>query len=789
MESLLRDLRTALRGLARKPGVTVLAVASLALALGFTSAAFSVLDAWSLRDLPVSRPSELTWIYANTREHRPDNLTWIEYQALFGRNRMFSSVVAQDRQSFRVRLPDRDDFPILADVSDNYFDGLGVPALAGDVFHSGRGEDATVVISNRYWKQALGSDPAIIGRTLQVRRSVLRVIGVLPPGFLGALRGVAVDLFVPTQTFYGVLHGGRPDDLHDTQFELIGRLKPGANALQARAELDSILRQVERDGMSAGPDRTIGMEDFAEKGLKSKLESNAVFLSTIVLLILIAAANLANLRLVDNESRRRETAIRLALGAGPLSLARRHVMETLLLSAAGAGLGLLFASWLVRLAETLLYAGKRYLDYGISIDGRTFGFTAAALLAVAAIAALIPLGDAWRRRISPALQGARVTGSSRWLTVLVIAQMALVTGVTCSAGLLWRSLQNISAIRPAMDPDRKLLLVTGSWPAVSVTGPGSLAAGVSGLPGVEQVAWARRALLSGSGGGAIVSLEMPDQPKLSFRYDQVSPNYFAATGARVLEGRTFQESDGPAATPVVMVNATFVRRFYPGGHPLGQWIKVASKDRQIVGVVEDGPTIHLREQIEPYFYFPFAQMPVGGLTFFVATHPDPGDLADAVRSRMRATDSTFTIVEMMSMSQHMRGARSSELLAADVTGGLAAIGLLLAAAGLFGVTLYAVARRTPEFGVRMAMGATPRRLAAQVLREAGWRIALALPPGWGLAWLSRNALEKMLYGIAPDDTRTFIAAGALVAVVACVAALHPAIRASRVDPLGALRHE
>jgi predicted permease len=647
------------------------------------------------------------------------------------------------------------------------------------------------VVSNRYWTQTLGSDPAIIGRSLEVKQAPLRVIGVLPPGFTGALRGIAVDLFVPTQTYFGALRAANPNDAHYTQFELIGRLNRGVSLEQARRELDPLLRQVEKDGLSAGPDRQPAVENFAEKGLRSKLESNAVFLATMVLLILIAAANLANLRLVDNEGRRRETGVRLALGASRSALARQHLTETLLLGAIGTAGGLILASWLIRVAAALLYAGKRYVDYGIQLDSRSFAFSSGALLAVSLIGALIPLSDAWKRGIAPVLQGSRITGTSRWLAVLVVAQMAIVTGVTCSAGLLWRSLENIAAIRPAMDPDRKLLLVRGSWQAApdAAGRAASLAGAISGLPGVAQVAWARRALLSGSGGGAIVAVELPGQPKLSFRYNQVSPGYFAATGARVLGGRSFADSDGPGSTPVVMVNSAFVRRFRNGRQPLGEWVRVGGKDRQIVGVVEDGPTIHLREVIEPYFYFPFAQMPVSGPTFFVETRRDPGSLADSVRSLVRTTDPAFTVTDMVSMGEHMRGARSSEQLAAEVTGGLAGVGLLLAAAGLFGVTLYAVARRTQDFGVRVAMGATPAKLAGQILKEAGGRIALALPLGWALAFAARHALTSMLYGIPADDPWTFLAAGIVVTLVGCAAALHPAIRASRIDPMTALRHE
>ena len=790
MDTIRREFRAAIRVLARKPGVTALAVASLALAIGFSTAAFSVLDAFALRDLPVAEPQRLVRIYVTGREQRIDILSWIEYQAVTSRSHLLAGAVSESRRGPKVRLGDRDDFPITGNVSDNYFDVLGVKAAMGDVFHTGLGQDGTVVLSNRYWGQALGNDPNVVGRSLQVGSALLRVIAVLPAGFSGTNRGLLVDLYVPPQTSFGSLGMALPGDVRFTDYEVVGRLRPGVRPEQARAEVDAILRLVEKDGRAPAPERKAVVEPLTESGLRAKIEANAAALGVVVLLVLIAAANLANLRLVDNESRRHETGIRLALGAGRGDLARQHMIETLLLSATGTAAGLMVAAWLIRGAPALLYGSQRYVDFGIRLDTRTFLFSSLALLLVAVIGALIPLADAWKRRVVPAIQANRQARASRWLTGLVVAQMALVTGVACSAALLWRSLDNLAAIRPAMDPNGRLLIVAGDLrdpaPAISAE---SLAQQLAARPGVEQVAWARRAPLSGSGGGATVDVEMPGQPKVSFAYNQVSPNYFAVTGGRLLGGRAFQTSDGPDATLVAMVNLAFARRFFGGRQPLGEWVKVNGKDRQIVGVVEDGPANHLKERIEPYLYFPFAQKPTSDLTFFLASQKDPGLLADSTRSFLRGNEKTYTILDMVTLRQHMRNARSDEQASAEIVGGLAGIGLLLAAAGLFGVTLYAVARRTSEFGLRVALGATPGRLLRQVLKEAAVRIAIAIPLGWALAWATRHAMQQMLYGIAPDDPWTFALAAAVVVAVGCVAVLPPAVRAARIDPMAALRHE
>ena len=784
-EPVVRDLRLAFRALSRKPGIGALAIASISLAIGFSTAAFSVLDAYEFRDIPLRDPRSLARIWAQTREQRLDDLSWIEYQALVSRSRSFTDILVEDRQGPRVRLPDRDDFPITAGVSDNYFDLLGIRAGRGDVFHAGHGRDGTVVITDHYWRSGLGSDPAVVGRVLPVGRAMLRIVGVLSPGVGGPYRGLVVDLFVPHETFFGSLQYAGPNDLRYADFEPLGRLRPGVSLEAAQAEVDTILRQVEAEGLAPAPGRKSSVEPF----VKSNLAADAVLLAVVGLLMLIAGANLANLRLVENEARRTEIAIRLALGAGRRQLARQQVAETAVLGGFGLIAGLMLARWLIGLAPALFYGSEKFIDYGVRMDLRTFAFACAALVPVALAGALVPLADGWKRSFAPALGGVRAPRASRWLGGLVVAQMALATGGAATAGLLIRTLQNVSAIRPAMDTDRAVVLVQGFWERAKdrAAQAAAMAGQIGAMPGVTGVTWARRAMLSGSGGGATIDVEMPNQPKYSFFYNQVSPSYFAVTGARILSGRGFGAGDGPDATRVVMVNAAFVRRFLAGRNPIGQWVKVDGRDHQIIGVVEDGPTNDLHEKIQPYLYFAYAQRPPSDATFFIASRRDPAALVQALRPLARRAD--FILLDCQSLSQFLHNARMHEEMGAEVTGSLALTALLLAAAGLFGVTLFAVARRAREFGVRVAMGARPVDLALQVLRQAGVRVALAFLPGWALAYAARGALKGELYGVAPDDPSTLLVASAVVAGVAILAALYPALRAAHSDAMTALRQE
>jgi hypothetical protein len=299
------------------------------------------------------------------------------------------------------------------------------------------------------------------------------------------------------------------------------------------------------------------------------------------------------------------------------------------------------------------------------------------ILLVALIGTVLPFQDALSVKVTPNQASHGSTRRSRWLPALVVLQVAFVTGIVCVAVLLYQSLLNVSAIRPAMDPDRPLVLASGFWDSAeqATTRAASLADRLGAVPGVRRVAFARRALLSGSGGGAIVPVEFAGQPPLSFRYNQVSPEYFAATGARVLRGRSFTPGDGAAATLVVMVNEAFARRFFGGGpQAIGSWVRTAGAERQVVGIVEDGPTNHLREAIEPYLYFPFAQRPSGSVTFFVETTGGPANMVSAVRAQLSAADASYTPMAIQTMGDHMHAARIEESLTASMAGGLSALG-------------------------------------------------------------------------------------------------------------------
>jgi predicted permease len=791
MPTFLSDFRLAARSCGRRPGATALIVISLAMTIGISAAVFSVLDAVLWRALPVRDPAQLVTLWARDQEKRPDQFTWIEYEAIARRVHALSDVFAQSRHVAMVRLRDQTELALTSYVSDNYFDALGVSPGLGTVFHVRAVRDGEVVISHRYWQRALAGDPAVLEHPLRVNDVDLRVIGVLSPGFSGPNRGLAVDLFVPMKTATGILHLNSLEDKRNPDFELLGRLKPGVAPDRVRQDVEASLKLVDQDGASPAPGRTAFVEKLDSSDRPASRSTSMLFAAIVLLLLLVATANVANVRLAQNEERRGETAIRLSLGAGRFALWRQHLSEMLLLSAAGTGLAVLVALWMIDFAPAMLFAGERFVEFYIGFDARTFGFSAGAMLVVALVGTVLPFRDAWSVVVSPN-QGSRgSTRRSRWLPTLVVAQVAFVTAIICVAGLLWQSLLNVSTIRPAMDPDRQLVLVGGFWNSVdqATTRAASLADRLAAVPGVRRVAFARRALLSGSGGGAIVPVEFAGQPPLSFRFNQVNPEYFATTGARVLRGRSFTPGDGAAATLVVMVNEAFARRFFGGHDPIGAWVRTADAERQIIGIVEDGPTNHLREATEPYLYFPFAQLPSESVAFFVETTGNPTGMVAAVRTQLSASDASYVPMTIQTMREHMHAARIEESLTASIAGALGTFGLLLAAAGLFGVTLFAVSCRMREFGVRVALGATGTTLGWQVVRESSKLVGTGLALGAGLAYGGHRLMQEQLYGVSSWDPTSMLAAVAIVVAVSLAATLEPAIRAARVDPVVTLRQD
>ncbi len=772
-----RTLRRAGRRLAKRPFVTALAVGSLAAAVGVTTAAFSTVDAYYLRSLPVSTPETLAFVYVETKEKRPDGLTWREYERLRGRGGVLAGLAVQARFSPKVRLPGRDDYPITAAVSDNFFDVIGVSAARGDVFHSGSGTDQQVVVSDLYWRREFAADPNLIGRIISVGPASLRVTGILPEGMAGTIRGLKVDLFVPEQTAFGSLRLADRNSPHG-EFEGLGRLHAAGGDSQAEKSFEGAL-----DG-----GRRARVESFLKADVNAGRAAR-IFGSAAFMLLFVAAANLVALRLVDNEARRRDWGIQLALGAGPSRLLLDHAAETLLMVASGGALGLTLAAYLIRRAPGWLRGGSDYREYFIRLDWRAGLFTLLSLFFVGLLIAVLPAIDSWRHSLTDSIRANTAPRASRWLASLVTAQIALMVAMAYCAGLLGLSLRRISMVRPAMDPSRPLVLVEGSWDGDRAHWERSerLASEFKKIPGVREVAYARRVMLSGSGGGARVKWERPGEAARTMRYNQISSRYFEAAGTRLLSGRTFNDADGPMTTPVVVVSAAFERAL--GRPAVGEYARLDEKPWLIVGVVEDGPSVRLREPIEPFVYFSFAQKPVRSPVFMIESAGSPNKTAAILGAFLQKSGSGFGPRRFSTLFDHLRSARNSEEMAAAVGGLLTILSVMLGAAGLLGVTMDAVRKRSREFGIRLALGATPVRLARHVYASVALYLLLGLPAGAALSWSAGETLRSFLFGVEQSGAPAVAAAAGLAVAVAAAAAAWPALRAASIQPSAALRTE
>ncbi len=801
MRTFLQDLRYGIRLLLKSPGFTTVAVASLALGIGVNSAVFSVVDGMFLRPLAVEKPEQLVWIYSRSPESRGLSTSYVEYLDLRDQTDAFSGLVAQSRRGSMLRVNDETEMVLTTVVSANYFSALGVRAALGRTFSSeldsSPAKDPVAILSYSLWQRRFGNDPQIVGKSIQLSERNCTVVGVMPRSFRGLERMVPPEIWLSTTGWVAINPGNRPElERREVRvFNVLGRLRPGATPEQAQAQLDTIAGRLEQSYPATNKGRRLSAVSEARLAA-DRFRSSLLLLSIVSLVLLIACANVATLLLAQGESRRREIGVRLALGAGRLRLLRQLLTESLLLSLLGAALGWLLASWLLDLAPALLPPGPLRID--VRLDQRVGIFTLVASLVTALLFGLAPALQASKIDVAPVLKG-EATGRrsprfSLW-NVLSVGQIALATVLVSGSGLLLRSFLYSQSIDPGFDTKKNMLVVMLGTPQRARALFQELGERVAALPGVTRTTYARRLLLAGSGGGAVKEVSIPGvelpggREAVEIKYNQVADNYFATMGTRLVRGRSIDRRDGPDSLKVVVINEAMTRQFWPTEDPIGRWLRVGRVEYQIVGIVEDGRIIHVHDAPEPFLYFSFAQMPSGEGTLLVETAGDPALLADAVKREMRSVDPKIAIFSMMTMKQHMAMALYADWIPAAISSGLAVLGMLLAAIGLYGVMSYAVSRRTHEFGIRLAMGAEGRDVLRLVMRQ-GLKLALVgIPIGLAGALAASRAMSSFIFGISPGDPLTLGASSLVVIAVALLATQAPARRATKVDPLVALRQE
>ena len=793
-QTLGQDARIAVRVLSRSRGTTALCVLSIGLGIGLTTGTFSLADARFLRPLALERPDELLQITSRGDDGREMMYGWPDCQDMASAGSGLLELAAYQRRGAMLATGEESELILAYPVTPNFFSLLGVKAALGRASFAAVSGRPAAAIGNRLWQRRFGVDPAIIGKTVLLNGKAFTLVGVMPPEFGGLARGVANDVWVSLEAWFDVLGNRAERQDRDGQFEMVARLKPGANSQRVARQLDAAIRGPGKHKPApAGVAGTLLDASFVP-GWKATLIGGGGLLLLLGLVLFVACANVAQLRLAQGETRKRELSIRMALGAGGSRLMRQLVIETGMVSLAGAALGVWLAQLLMREASEYLSGGDVFSDYGLRLDYRVLIFALAAALAAVLLAGLGPARQAVNLNIIEVLKSdQRATGErGAWQKrALIVGQVAVSVVLFGMAVLFFESLRNAAAVRPGIDPYKKMFVMSVGqgwrWPAARWCE--QACDRLSGLPGVRAATFARRLPLSGSGGGMTVRVEIPGQAPLGVGLNNVAGNYFSVMGTRVVAGRGIDANDREGSPLVIVISQQFARQVFSGRNPLGEWISVEGKMRQVVGVTEDGPSNYVHQSPEPFVFLPYAQMPSDDITLMIETAGEPGLLEQAIRRELKRFDPGVTVYSSITLRQHMQQALSEDRMLARLSLGLGVFAGVLTAAGLFGVIQFAVNRRTREIGLRMALGAHPaeikRMVVTESLRMAGWGIPIGLALLAMAAWYVRS----MVLGVTPLDPLTYVTSAQAAVLVALAAAWLPARRATRVDPMTALRSE
>jgi predicted permease len=789
------DLRAAFRHLAKTPGATALSVLSIALGIGLTTGIFSVADAMLLRPLAVERPSELLSVGSVADDGHLFLYGWPDYQDMTNAAGNLVTLVAYQRRGSMLAGPDESLMVLTHSVTPNYFSVLGVRAQTGIANVDDIDGRPAAVLGYRLWQRRFGGDPHLVGKSILLNQKAFLVAGVMPPEFTGLMRGVLTDVWISTDAWFHVFGDLRDQQSRDGQFEMIARLKPGVSARHAAAVLDAAIRGEDKHKPAPAGSAGTFLESKFALGWTDDLEYGGGLLLILAGVLFVACANVAQLRLAQSESRKKELGVRMALGAGAGRITRQLLVETGLVSLAGAGLGILLAQRLMEKAAQFVSAGSAWTDYGIRLDARVLAYALAALLLSVLLAGLAPVRLAMRLNVWEVItseQGVAGTRGGWQKRALIAGQVAVSVALFGSAVLFVSSLQNAAAVHPGLNPEKKVLVLTvgpGGNATAAASWCESACERLSALPGVRAATYARRLPLSGSGGGYAVRVEVPGLAPRDVYENNVGGNYFAVMGTRLVAGRGIDANDRKGSQPVVVVSRNFASQLLAGKEPLGQWIKVDGTMRQVVGIAEDGPSNDLHEPPSPYLYLPFAQMPPMDITLMIETAGEPAALERAVQRELKQYDSRITIYSTQTLRQQLDEALSQDTMMAALSSGLGIFGILLTAAGLFGVLQYSVARRTRELGLRMAMGARPVEIQRLILGESLRIAAWGIPLGLGLLAVAGWYARSLVLGVSPLDPRIYLLSAAAVLAITMLAAWLPARRATRVDPMAALRSE
>jgi predicted permease len=830
LETALRDVRYAMRVLRRSPGFTATAVLSLALGIGANTAIFSVIDALILKQLPVRKPEELVML-RGTFQGINFSTSYRAYENFRDSTPFFSAISAVSNvDRYNVTIQSRGSAePELVRVgvaTGNYFSTLGVQARIGRTFTAeddgAPGAHPVAVISSGYWGRKFGRVWDVAGMILALNGIKYTIIGVTPEGFSGEWVGRPTDFWVPMAMMPQVMIDWTPAIVRDPNVEVLARLRPGVGFAPVRAAATAIFQRLRRE--DAGPTASRQQLGFiAQTGIEVEPAATGfspqrqIFAQPLVILmvvvgvvLLIACANLANLLLARSAARQREMAVRLAIGAGASRIVRQLLTESVLLATMGGALGLCFARWGASALAAFARSGpvrnsQGALSLDLRLDARALAFTMAVCLLTAVLFGLAPALRAAHTSISPSLS-ARSAGSgqpgrgSSLGKLLVVGQVALSLLLLVGGGLFVRTLRNLKSQDLGFDAKHLLLVwispgATGRQGAAAVSLYQAIEDRVSALPGVRSVSPSVYGLLQGnSDPGAFVTI--PGYPPRSDAdrragWSIVGLKYFESLGLRLLAGRNFTERDTAAAPAVAVIDESMARHFFGQENPIGKRFESWGVTKEVVGVVTDATYESPRER-RLMFYLPYRQQ-LSRLSqticLAVRTEGNPNGLPPAIRQELQTLDPNLPVIRTETIEEQLNDLLVAERLMATLSAVFGGLGLLLACLGLYGVMAYTAARRTHEMGIRLALGATRAEVLRLVLRESLLMVATGVAIGLVATLAVTRLISAKLFGISPNDPVTVVGAALMMLGVAVLAGFLPARRASRVDPMVALRYE
>jgi len=805
-----KELLHSIRSLLRNPGFTAVAVITLMLAIGVNTTIFSVVNAVLLKALPFRDPQQLVSVHKTSTPGDFPGIAAYQYLAWKEKSASFEDVAAFSDDNINLTGNGEPERIPYAQVTANLFSTLGVQPVRGRFFlpeEDKPGANNVVIVSEGFWQRRYGRDEKILQQTLTLDNKPYSIVGVMPGGF--RFPG-EFDIWLPLALDpYRETHGE-----YFALVEVVGRLKPNTTLAGTQAELGLIARQAasqqqRKEPLPLAPVEVTPLHKQLTAGVRSTV---LVLWGAVGLVMLLACVNVASLMVSRTFARQREMAVRAAVGARRWQLIRQLLTESVLIGLAGGALGLLIAVWTTRAITSLVpkdFASSVYDLNNIRLDWRVFAFTFGLSALTGIVFGLAPAVTASKPDLIHALRNSRSHGlmsfglrSFRgWL---VVTELALAVVLLLAAGLLVRSFNNLLAVDLGFDR-HNVLTARISLPRSIYKEPAQTQAfyddllqRLQSLPGVESAGMINHTPLSGFGIVAFMGIE--GQPKVDQKKDlpigvgSVSPEYFRTMKIPLLSGRSYDTRDGADGQKVAIVNQAFAKRYFANSDALGKRVGFGCKEseglcRTIVGVVGNIRQESITDEVVPEMYLPSTQMRMNGMTLLVRTASDPRNLAQSVRNAVLAIDKNQPLYEVKTLAQRVdEGVAASRSLTLLFTA-FALLGLILGAVGIYGIVSYSVTQRTHEIGIRMALGATARNVLSLIVKNGLALVLTGIVIGVGSALMLTRFLATLLFGVQPADSVTFLVVSVVFFVIAMVAALIPALRATRVDPLIALRYE